>query len=280
MTEKAFTGGTDPLVEDLGDGTHIPIVKVRGLSTSGSQATGDALTEAQLLAAGLALDTSVQSTNTSLGTDGATPPPIIGTGVRGWLRAIYERLVAGIGVTGPLTDVQIRASALPVSLDRDAGAGNVTAKTNRVTLASDSQVVTVIGAVADASAATDGTGNYTIISALKRGLLNWATLLVRVPVAITPGLLPVDTLGTPSTPRVQAVGAVAASLALTTTCRRVSMYATQGTWYSISGTATALIPWSHYIAAGERLDFDVPANTTISVLRESLDGSIRITEIV
>lgn len=92
----------------------------------------------------------------------------------------------------------------------------------------------------------------------------------------TPNLFPVDTLGTPSTPRVQATSSASASVSLTTTCRRISMYATQGTWYSISGTATAS---SHYIAAGERLDFDVPASTTISVLRETTDGSIRITEL-
>jgi hypothetical protein len=55
------------------------------------------------------------------------------------------------------------------------------------------------------------------------------------------------------------------------------MFATQGVWYSISGTATSS---SHYIGANERLDFDVPASTTISVLRETTDGSIRITELV
>lgn len=44
-----------------------------------------------------AKDASVTAVTTSLGTDGATPPTIAGTGVRGWLRAIYERLVAGIG---------------------------------------------------------------------------------------------------------------------------------------------------------------------------------------
>ena len=91
------------------------------------------------------------------------------------------------------------------------------------------------------------------------------------------GLLPVDTLGTPGTPRVQATSSATVSIVLTTTCRRLSMYATQGTWYSISGTATAT---SHYIGAGERLDFDVPADTTISVLQESAAGSIRITELL
>lgn len=34
------------------------------------------------------------------GTDGATPPVIAGTGVRGWLRAIYERLLATLAVGG------------------------------------------------------------------------------------------------------------------------------------------------------------------------------------
>lgn len=93
---------------------------------------------------------------------------------------------------------------------------------------------------------------------------------------LTPGLLPVDTLGTPGTPRVQATSGTAANITLTTTCRRVSMYATTGTWYSISGTATSS---SHYIAAGERLDFDVPASTVISVLQESSAGSVRVTEL-
>jgi hypothetical protein len=207
MTEKAFTGGTDPLVEDLGDGTHVPIVKVRGVSTSGPSATGDGLTEAQLLAAGLALDGSVQSTNTSLGTDGATPPAISGTGVRGWLRGIYEKL----------------AGTLAVSLDIDVGAGAVTAKTRRVTLASDGPVVTSIGGTADSAAAADGTGNYSVLSALKRGLLNWATLLSRIPTQVTPGLLPVDTLGTPVGAKVQATSSAVTSIALATTCRRISV---------------------------------------------------------
>ncbi|HEX4843182.1 MAG TPA: hypothetical protein VFV57_05885 [Limnobacter sp.] len=33
-----------------------------------------------------------------MGTDGATPPSIAGTGVRGWLRAIYEKLTGGVTV--------------------------------------------------------------------------------------------------------------------------------------------------------------------------------------
>lgn len=89
-------------------------------------------------------------------------------------------------------------------------------------------------------------------------------------------LVPVDTLATPGAPRVQATSAASVGIVLTATCRRVSMYATQGTWYSITGSATAA---SHYIGAGERLDFDVPASTTINVLQETTAGSIRVTEL-
>jgi hypothetical protein len=102
-------------------------------------------------------------------------------------------------------------------------------------------------------------------------------LNTKIPSQAIAGLLPVDTLGTPGVPRVQATSGIAATITLTLTCRRVSMFATQGTWYAISGTATVT---SHYIGAGERLDFDVPASTAISVMRETTDGSIRITELV
>jgi hypothetical protein len=104
-----------------------------------------------------------------------------------------------------------------------------------------------------------------------------SALNTKIPTQGIPNLLPVDTLGTPGVPRVQVTAGIAAGVILTSTCRRVSMFATAGAWYSLSGTATAT---SHYIGAGERLDFDVPASTTISVLRETTDGSIRITELV
>jgi hypothetical protein len=103
-----------------------------------------------------------------------------------------------------------------------------------------------------------------------------AALNTKVPVQIVPGLLPVDALATPGAPRVQATSGTAANIVLTSTCRRVSMFATAGTWYSISGTATDT---SHYISANERLDFDVPTSTTISVLQETAAGSVRITEL-
>ncbi len=149
-------------------------------------------------------------------------------------------------VSGPLTDAQLRAAAVPVS----------------GTFFQATQPVSAASLPLPTGAATE-----TTLSALN----------TKVPSQAISGLLPVDTLGTPGTPRVQATGTAAANIVLTSTCRRVSMYATTGTWYSISGTATAT---SHYIGTGERLDFDVPAGTTISVLQETTAGAVRITELV
>lgn len=98
----------------------------------------------------------------------------------------------------------------------------------------------------------------------------------RLPAATTPGLLPVDALATPLVPRNQNTSATATAIVLTTTARRISMYATAGTWYSLTGAATSA---SHYIAASERLDFNVPASTTVSVLQETAAGVVRISEL-
>lgn len=48
----------------------------------------------------IATDAELQGLRADVGTDGTTPPVIAGTGVRGWLRAIYERLTGGVAVTG------------------------------------------------------------------------------------------------------------------------------------------------------------------------------------
>lgn len=51
----------------------------------------------------------------SLGTDGASPPSITGTGIRGWLRGIYEKLAGTIVVSGPITNSELRATPIIVS---------------------------------------------------------------------------------------------------------------------------------------------------------------------
>jgi len=47
------------------------------------------------------------------------------------------------------------------------------------------------GATTQAAAPAAGTGNYTLIQAAKRGLLNWADLLARIP-ALVSGRVPVE----------------------------------------------------------------------------------------
>ena len=138
------------------------------------------------------------------------------------------------------------------------------------------QSVTVVGggtALAPGYVSLNAAGN--VVNPATEDTLS--ALNTKIPAQAITGLLPVDALGTPGVPRVQATSGTAANIVLTTTCRRVSMFATQGTWYAISGMATVT---SHYIGAGERLDFDVPASTTISVLQETAAGSIRVTELV
>lgn len=158
MTEKAFGGSTSALVDDRGDGTHVPVVKILGSTTGGGSSTSSAgggiigvdtagtkwlliadtsttpaaisyykvadgttgtpvggftpdadqnsLTDAQLRASAIAVSAqalplpSGAATEASLGTDGTAPPSIAGTGIRGWLRGIYEKLA------GTLTVVQ------------------------------------------------------------------------------------------------------------------------------------------------------------------------------
>lgn len=104
----------------------------------------------------------------------------------------------------------------------------------------------------------------------------------KLPSQVIPGLLPVDTLGQAGVARQLAATATSASTALTTTCRRVSIYANGiAIRYSIgTGTQTASAT-SHFIGANERLDLDVPANAQIGVLRVgSTDGVLEVTELV
>ena len=155
-------------------------------------------------------------------------------------------VTANTGLSQPLTDAQLRATAVAVS-------GTFWQATQPISAA--------------ALPLPTGAATETTLSALN----------TKIPTQNISNLLPVDTLGTPGTPRVQATSGTAANITLTTTCRRVSMYATTGTWYSISGTATSS---SHYVGAGERIDIDVPASTVISVLQETAAGSVRVTELV
>jgi hypothetical protein len=218
----------------------------------------------------------------------------------------YPRVKVSIGADGSATDVSsgnplpVSAAALPLPTGAATAANQSTANTSlgnidgklpalsggRVPVDIGSASVTITGPVTVSNEVeiTNDSGAPIPMSAaalpLPSGAATETTLSAlntKIPAQAIAGLLPVDTLGTPGASRVQTTAGIAASVTLTSTCRRVSMFATQGAWYSISGTATSS---SHYIGANERLDFDVPVSTTISVLRETTDGSIRITELV
>jgi hypothetical protein len=191
--------------------------------------------------------------------------PLTDTQLRASAVPVLGTVTADTGLAQPLTDAQLRASTVPIS-------GTITANTGLVQPLTDAELrataVTVTGPLTDAQLTAAALATEATAQSISDRLPS---------VFQTPNLLAVDSLGTPQASRVQATTATAANITLTSTCRRVSMFATQGAWYSISGTATDT---SHYVGAGERIDFDVPASTTISVLQETVAGSIRITELL
>lgn len=117
------------------------------------------LTYTQLAAAGLALD----------GTDGATPPTNPGTGIRGWLRGIYEKLTGALTVSG-VTAVGSAPTGIPVSVAGVDGAGikrHVLVGSNGslfVTVASDGVAFDPDNYAQTYSYNADGTLNYIAVT--------------------------------------------------------------------------------------------------------------------
>ncbi len=182
------------------------------------------------------------------------------------------------GSLQPLVDVPY-VSALGAS----GGGGGSSA----VTIANGAAVP--LGATTDAAAPSDGSGNYTVVAALKRliiqaagSLANWTTLLARIPAQAIAGLLPVDTLAQPGLARQLAAGAASANTALTANCRRISMHARGADIrYNIGAGVQTAEATAHFIASGERLDVDVPANANIAVIRAgSTNGTLEVTELL
>lgn len=151
----------------------------------------------------LALDATTAGIMTSLGTDGVTPPSIPGTGVRGWLRSIYDQLhTTGIAVTGTVSVSNFPATQ-PVSattLPLPTGAATETTLSTRladstfttrintlgqkvmasstpVTVASDQSALAVTGTffqttqpISGTIIANAGTGSFTIAQATAANL--------------------------------------------------------------------------------------------------------------
>jgi hypothetical protein len=246
---KKNNGNTTPLVSDLGDGTHVVatvLVDQDGVPVGGGGGSGGNSHDRELVVTTYRVRTAF--TGASVG-DTVTCTQVIDVkSTPSTVSTIWRNQTTAADL-----------AAVPAAANLElVGSQALT----------DAQLrASAVAVSAAALPLPSGAATETTLSALN----------TKIPAQAIAGLLPVDTLGTPGAPRAQATSGTAAGIALTPTCRRVSMFATQGAWYSLSGTATAA---SHYIGAGERLDFDVPASTTISVLRETTDGSIRITELV
>lgn len=94
-----------------------------------------------------------------------------------------------------------------------------------------------------------------------------------------PNGLPVDTLSALSTPRSIAIGASSVNLALTTTCRRISIYSTVAAFYQVGVGAQTATTSTHFIGPGERLEFDIAASSQIAVIQSSTSGTLYISEL-
>lgn len=163
---------------------------------------------------------------------------------------------------GYLTDAQLRAT--PVSISNS----------------SITNLDTNLGARSDSAATTD-TGTFSIIAFIKRGLQNWTTLLSRIPTLIE-GRIPVEPLGIPGVARQLNAGSASANTALTTTTRRVSLFARNADIrYLVGSTSQTASGTSHFIGQNERIDIDVPATPNIAVIRAgSTDGILELTELL
>jgi len=92
----------------------------------------------------------------------------------------------------------------------------------------------------------------------------------------------VEPLGLPGVARQLAAGSSSANTALTATCRRISVRAASADIrFEIGSTAqTASATTSHFIGKNERLDFAVPSDANIAIIRDaSTNGTLELTEL-
>lgn len=97
--------------------------------------------------------------------------------------------------------------------------------------------------------------------------------------------LNVEPLGQAGVARQITATVTSTNTALTTTCKRISIKAQMSNLrFAIGNVAqTASATTSHFIEAGERLDFAVPLNANIAVIRDSgaiQNGTLEVTELV
>ena len=109
-------------------------------------------------------------------------------------------------------------------------------------------------------------------------------LLVAVTASLSAtGRTLVEPLGQAGTSLTVAAASTSAEVALTETCRRVSLTAVGADLcFRIgAGTIGNAVATDHYLVAGTTKDFAVAANSKIAAIRAgSTDGSLRITELI
>lgn len=232
---------------------HLSTESLAALEQITATVSGPIALDSATLAALESTDLNAASIASITGTDGATPPTIAGTGIRGWLRAIFERLTAGIGrtwtlsgatdsvaVTGSVEVANDTGNPLPVS-------GEVASNITKVNGAAHSTGNPLFADITDRIARILGTvksqqdGTWTIaldaptLAALET--INVGNFPSNFGVAITSGAgtaagtplfaqevvggaavsqsNPVPTRNVPADLAVQAVGAAAAAVTLT-----------------------------------------------------------------
>lgn len=136
----ALTGASDAVAV-----TALPAI-TGSVSVLNLPATQPISATALPLPSGAATDASTAAITTSLGTDGASPPSIPGTGVRGWLRSIYDSLQSLLNALNPY-----RGTSTP-----QAGTSGT------VSVASGSRVVSIAAHATTAATVTIGSATVPI----------------------------------------------------------------------------------------------------------------------
>lgn len=99
-------------VTEAASGTNLGAISYTDATSAPVKVGKQHIVDATGAAVDFATAAGVQAVTTSLGADGASPPTIAGTGVRGWLRGIYERLTGTLTIGGTVTVANPTAAGL------------------------------------------------------------------------------------------------------------------------------------------------------------------------
>lgn len=127
------------------------------------------------LPSGAATASNQTATNTALSAISGQLPATLGQ------KAMGQSL--SVTMASDQSALPISAASLPLPTGAATAANQATGNTSLANLDTD------VGAISATPAAADGTGDYSLIAAAKRALLNWANLLARLPAALGQALM-------------------------------------------------------------------------------------------